>query len=226
MHDDQLLKRLSDHEDNFVERKPENVNSREIRRTLSAFANTLSPGNEAILFVGVGDDGSIIGVENTDSKQKNIRHICEQECYPPITSCVFRVLRLDEDRAVLAVIVSASPNRPHFTGPAFERRGSESVAASEKLFNELIASRNGKTERILAMRNGVITVRCIGRKLEDSRTLASSYCGTRECRIIDCDAHIVRLQDISSGTYATESLENVQISHDEERNRGMLIIRG
>jgi hypothetical protein len=41
MTDDELLQRLSDHEDNFIERKSAGVKSQELRQTLSAFANSL-----------------------------------------------------------------------------------------------------------------------------------------------------------------------------------------
>jgi len=78
-------RRLADYEDNFTERKPESANAGELRRTLVAFANSVPPERSAILFIGVHDNGQILGCSNPDATQKTIRKIAEQDCYPPIT---------------------------------------------------------------------------------------------------------------------------------------------
>ena len=60
----ELIARLHTSEDNLVERKPEGVNRSELRRTLVAFANSTPDDQVAILFVGVHDKGTIVGVQN------------------------------------------------------------------------------------------------------------------------------------------------------------------
>src|SRR5688572_3240933 len=79
-----LRRRLRNREDGFIERKPEGVSTEDIRKTLVAFANSVPEGEQAILYIGVSDDGTPLGVSNTDSLQKNIRRIAEGKCYPPI----------------------------------------------------------------------------------------------------------------------------------------------
>ncbi|WP_179403796.1 AlbA family DNA-binding domain-containing protein [Burkholderia guangdongensis] len=79
--DDELKLRLADHEDNFVERKPSGVNERELRQTLSAFANALAPDRAGVLFIGIADKGgAVVGVANTDSEQKHVRKAADA-CY-------------------------------------------------------------------------------------------------------------------------------------------------
>jgi hypothetical protein len=220
-----LVARLKNHEDNFVERKPEGVNASEIRQTLVAFANSTPIGTTAVLFMGIHNDGRILGVGNPDKLQKTVREQCERVCYPPV---VFSSAVLDvEGKAIVAVVVPPSVNRPHFSGPAFVRRGSESVAASPELFEELILSRSNKVAAILKMRNAPVSVICIQHKLGSTEQIADSrYRTCSECVVENCTAHTVRLKDIASDRYVTEPIESVTVSHDEERHRPMLIVRG
>jgi hypothetical protein len=225
MTSDAFLNRLRNHEDNFVERKPAGVNAAEIRQTLVAFANSVTQGREAILFIGVHNDGRIQGVESPDKLQKTVREQCERVCYPPISFST-TVLRV-EDRDVLAVIVPESKNRPHFSGAAFIRRGSESVAASPELFEELVASRNSKASAILATRPGVISVVCVQHRLGSTEYVADTRARTMsECRVTSCTGHFVRMYDISTGRNVSEPLDLIDLSYDEERYRPMLVIRG
>jgi hypothetical protein len=219
--DEEPLQRLDDHEDNFTERKPPNANRQELRQTLSAFANSVPSNRPAVLFIGVHDKtGDAIGVpaSETDSKQKLVREIAERDCYPPITTFKCRVL-LVGSLHVVAVIVEASKDRPHFTGPAYVRRGSESVNASPEQFNELILSRNDKVRAILDMRGGLVTLRNIGQKIRERF----------ECFVDDCDAHVVHLTLADQGMRArsiAEPLAHVEISQDTVKHRPLLIIRG
>lgn len=220
-----ILARLRAYEDNFVERKPEGVNASEIRQTIVAFANSVPAGGEAVLFVGVHNDGRIQGVKNPDKLQKTVREQCERVCYPPVafSAQVFDV----EGKPVVAVIVPSSTSKPHFSGPAFVRRGSESISASTEMFSELVASRVDKVAAILGMRGGPITVICLQHKLGSTEHIADvRYRARSECVVESCDPHTVRLRDITSQQYVTEPLENVTIGRDEERYRPMLIVRG
>ena len=51
--------------------------------------------------------------------------------------------------SIVAVEVSLSKDRPHFSGPAYVRKGSQTVAASREMFEDLIASRHDKARVIL-----------------------------------------------------------------------------
>ena len=225
MTQDELVARLRNHEDNFVERKPDGANSGEIRQTVVAFANTVPPGGAGILFLGVHNDGRIQGVENPDKLQKTVREQCERVCYPPIAFSA-QVLEA-EGKAVVAVVVPSSANRPHFAGPALVRRGSESVGASPELFDELIASRNDKVAAILHMRGSPITVICVQHRLGSTGRVSDQRYRTRsDCVIESCDIHVLRMRDTGSDQRVTEPLEIVTVSYDEERYRPMLVVQG
>lgn len=220
---DELLARLKHPEDALTERKLESLNRDEIRRTLVGFANSVPPGRTAVLFIGVADDGTVKGCSNVDAKQKLVRQICELNCYPPVQATM-EVIATGAG-PVIAVIVGPSANRPHFAGPAYVRRGSETVVASTQLFQELIDSRHDRVAAILRHKNEVVSVHSIGHRLGNTRPASnSSYMQYAECRIEECNPQFVRLYDISSREYYCEPTNNVQVLRDESRHRAMLLI--
>ena len=220
---DGLLSRVADFEDSFTERKPEGAGRGEFRKTIVAFSNSLSEDRIGILFIGLDDAGKPVGLENPDSTQKTINNICTRDIYPPV-QVEMEVLRIDEV-PVLAVIVSHSDQRPHFSGPAFIRVGSESVVASEKVYEELINSRVDKCHRILREKEKTWTVRRVGRNVGDPIMMGDPYTRVLECTIEECNAHYVRFEDISSNRRITEPLDSVTISYDEMKHRPMLLVK-
>lgn len=230
MTDEQLLARLADREDNYTERKPDGVKPEEIRQTVCAFSNTLTAGATAVLFIGIHDKtGAVLGVDNSDTVQKRVREAVDR-CYPPIANYAMRVLDIG-GKNVVAVKVGASSTRPHFTGPAYVRRGSESINASDQQLTEMIATRNSKTARILEMRphpisvEGLPNVKPLDARLDTLGFPEHGYPKTIECCVVACDAHTVRLRVVASSRSITLPLEWINISHDEERHRPLLIVR-
>ena len=73
--------------------------------------------------------------------------ICERQCYPPIS---FRTeVDSTESPPIVGVFVPPSPNKPHFSGPAFVRKGEQSPLAralpsgNHALTKEKQATRSG-----------------------------------------------------------------------------------
>src|SRR5258708_4878837 len=80
---EQLLGLLKQGEDNFVERKPA-AQRDEVAKALVAFSNSVPLDREAVLFIGVQDDGEVTGVPNPEKAQKHIQNWAADWCYPPI----------------------------------------------------------------------------------------------------------------------------------------------
>jgi hypothetical protein len=213
---DELMGRLGD-EDGFVERKTEAAaNGQEIRKTLVAFANSVPPGKTAVFYIGIDDDGTVVGVSSTDSLQKKIGEVAKRDCYPPVRYQT-RVIQKD-GKNILAVLVQASEERPHFSGPAYVREGSQSKVASDNLYEELIASRNEKAGKILRNKEQPITFR----PYEFDRWGRRRTLYTIECRIEGCDAHVVHLYEAASGRHFSIPLEQITINFDQSVRRLML----
>jgi hypothetical protein len=221
---EELLHRLSDHEDNFIERKLDGVHDRDVRKTVVAFANSVTPEREGILFIGVADNGEIVGCVNPDDKQKKVRKACD-DCFPAVRF-VSEVLPVS-GKSVVAIIVPFSSDKPHFSGPAYVRRGSESVVASNTAFDQLIYSRNSKLAAIQRYAGQIVTVISLAHKLGQARIVYDSgYRETAECRIIECDPHTVRLQNISTNEICSEAVDRIELTRDEEKYRPKLIVKG
>jgi hypothetical protein len=208
----ELINRLKNKEDNFIERKPDGVKADEIRKTIVAFSNSVPEGRTGVLYIGIKDNGDIQGVSNPDSLQKTIRSICEKDCYPSIQPHI-EVLPV-QGKSVIAVVVFESKNRPHFSGPAYVRIGSESISASQTLYDELITTRLAKPYEILKWKGKIVTVMT-------KRKLPARLPISRECEVIECTPHYVRVRHVATDEQWSESLENVKLATDE-KNLGRL----
>jgi hypothetical protein len=217
---DQIAQLVLAPEDSRLERKPDGVNRAEIRRTLVAFANSLENGQEAVLFIGVRDDGAIQGVANADNAQMLVRAIAAQDCYPRIQ--VQTTVVAVADKTVVAAVVAHSQARPHFAGPAYVRVGAESVAATEAQYEALVASRHEKCGVIQRWRVP-ITVREEGYRLETMRT-TPGWIASRLCSIVECNAHNVTVRDLGSGNHFTIPLTRIEISYDHQHHRDQLTV--
>ncbi len=141
-------------EDNLLERKPES-DLKDLLKTLVAFANSVKPGHTAVLLIGEKDDGTVKGLKNPDNIQKVVRKNCDK-IYPGIIwrSSVYKNENLD----CVRVEIEYSGDTPHFGGPAWIRKGSESIKASDEMFQRLIESRLGIVRELSKWINKKVTV--------------------------------------------------------------------
>ena len=212
----------------LIERKPDNFKDREARKVVVAFANSTPDGQEAVLFVGIHDKtGEVLGVANPEELQRKYVRVLA-ECYPAI---VFHIHALPVDgKTVLAIVVPASRRRPHFTGGAYIRTGSQSVLANAELYEELILSRTDKTRQLLELKHthALVTVRGLNYRLGSQRIFSGGGHSEEipDCKIEHCDAFRVRLYRLDSQTSFSEDLGRVTISFDDKKNRPMLLVVG
>ncbi len=79
----------------------------------------------------------------------------------------------------MTVIVQPDHNRPHFAGPAFVRVSSESVKASEQVFEKLIAIRSSKARPLLeAQRKGEL--------VSVSIWIFGNRSTPQDCTVVEC----------------------------------------
>jgi len=141
-------------EDNLLERKLES-DLKDVLKSLVGFANSVKPGHVATLLIGEKNDGSIQGVTNPDNIQKTIRSECDK-IYPSILwkSMVYEM----EGKHCVKVEVEYSGETPHFGGAAWVRKGSETIKATDEIFQKLIELRSGKVCEISRWINKQVTL--------------------------------------------------------------------
>ena len=216
--------RISHPEDGLTERKPEAAGERDFKETICAFANSVPLGAEGILFIGVADKTEeILGCKGVDSLQKTISKICSNDCYPPIPHRLES--RKFDDKIVLAVIIPHSTQRPHFSGHAFRRVGSENKKSDEAAYSDFIETRSSVGAKLLEYRGKQVLIRSQGKKLGDSKPLPPNYSEGGYFLIEACDAHTVTLLNISSDRRLFEQVENFSVSRDPKTGNDMFLVR-
>ena len=195
-----ILLRLTTTEDSTVERKTAH-DYRDCLKTAVAFSNSQPVDDPGIIFVGVGNDGTVQDNPNLDSMQGKVSDELSK-VYPPIYPQM-KVMRKD-GREFLAVIVRGSMNRPHFAGPSYIRDGSRTIVASKDQFEQLIAERNRKVRYILRWKGREITY----------RYLEPALTSLKPGILTDCTEHFVVVDKTR-----VVPLECTLIGHDATNDR-------
>ena len=203
-----LLARLRNfEEDHFVERKTSGDSKKDWLKTAVAFANSAPAGFPCVLYLGVKDNGEIESKPvNLDTLQKTFTEVMK-DAYPPVP--YLTKIITDGERAALAVIVFGSELRPHFAGPAYVRKGSKSIDASEEQFAELIAQRNSKAARILQYKGKPVTVFV--------RSEEKEVPWPKSTTLVDCDQFYVTIQAVPHEPPSSFPLSRVEINFDNLR---------
>ncbi len=207
--DEDLHTRLRNFEDPFVERKAgSDIN--DCLKTAVAFANSLPIDAPGVLFVPVSDKGTIQPGQDLEKLQRTISERINR-AYPPI-KYLQKILGSGSDQ-FLAGIIWGSAARPHFAGPSYVRDGAETKIASEKQFEELIATRQSKVYEILRWKGRAVSLI----RFQVSRGVRRGGAPI-EARVEDCNQFFVALR-LASGDLISEPTERVTINYDHRADR-------
>lgn len=205
--DQDILTRLNNFEDPFTERKVES-DIKDILKTAVAFANSLPIGSPGIIFVPVKDDGTIQEDKDLDKLQKTITKKMNA-AYPPIPN-MYKIINSNNKQAI-AVIIWGSDQRPHFSGPSYVRRGSESMKASEEQFQNLIDQRQSKTYEIHKWIDREVIIES---RYNTGGSVSSSV---KEGTLINCNNFYLTIKT-KKGELNSYPLNRVTISFDHIKN--------
>jgi len=120
--DAELIARLTQTEDSFVERKSQ-ADKTGWLKTAVAFANSTPIGLPAVLFIGVDNDGSIEGNVNAERAMQTFSDYVGSHAWPPIFTLPRSLIH--DGRTCVAVIIPGSPERPHFAGRSCQARDAD-----------------------------------------------------------------------------------------------------
>jgi len=140
-------------EDYLLERKSKS-DLKDLLKTFVAFANTVRPGHVAAVLIGERNDGTPEDID-VDSIQKTVRKEADK-IYPQIIwrSKVYE----NAGKQCVRVEIEYSGDTPHFGGPAWVRKGSESVIANVEQFQRLIDVRSGVVRELDRWIGKVVTI--------------------------------------------------------------------
>lgn len=118
----------------------------DIRKEIIAFANS----NGGTLYVGVKDNGEIVGVHDMDSVMLQISNSCRDAVKPDITMFLSFEAVAAGEKQILAVHVQRGTSRPYYLGSkglrpsgVFVRQGTSSAPASDEAIRHMIKDTDG-----------------------------------------------------------------------------------
>ena len=218
-------------EDSLREKKVEN-DLRDLLKTLVAFANSVAPGDTAQLFIGEKDDGTVQGVTNPESINRSVAKEAAK-IYPPI---YYRTEVYErEGKQCVRVDIKHNGQAPHFGGGSWVRQGSQTVPATEEIYQQMIDQRQSKVRVLLQWLNMEITVE--GTQRARSFTLDKGNIpsfdqewsvGLHQATLVVVNEHWVTFSVHTSETSRaemSEPIEKVLLSWDNQRQRPKVVIK-
>lgn len=119
-----------------------------LSKEIAAFANTL--GGE--IYIGIKDDGSVVGVEEPDDVMTKISNLIHDTIFPDLIPFV-QIQSIEKDnKYIVKITVSTGTERPYYLAKdglkpkgVYVRRGSASVPVNEAGIREMIMETSGKS---------------------------------------------------------------------------------
>ena len=132
------------HESEVLELK--DIVVEDIKKEVIAFANS----GGGTLYVGVADDGSIVGLEDPDRAIQQIANMIRDSIKPDITMFIHYEVKEEKGKKVLAVEVQRGTERPYYLVKkglrpegVYVRQGTSSVPATDSAIRRMIKDTDG-----------------------------------------------------------------------------------
>lgn len=159
----------------------------DVKKELIAFANS----EGGMLYIGVRDDGTVVGVENPDQVSLQISNMARDAIKPDVTMFLHYETLEIESKKIVAVRVQRGTDRPYYIAkkglrPAgvYVRQGYSSVPATDNAIRSMIKETDG--DRFEAMRSlrQELTFEVVKKEFE-SRNLEFSAQQMRTLKLMD-----------------------------------------
>lgn len=118
----------------------------DIKKEIIAFANSAG----GTLYVGVADDGNIVGVENPDTVIQQISNMVRDSIKPDITMFIRYAAKNVEGKQIVAVEIQRGTERPYYLAKkglrpegVYVRQGTSSVPATSTAIRRMIKDTDG-----------------------------------------------------------------------------------
>ncbi len=133
-------------ESEFVELKSEVVG--DLCKEIIAFANTKG----GILYIGVQDDGTVIGIADADKATLQINNMIRDSIKPDVTMFVHYETKEIDGKQIIAVTVQKGTDRPYYLGNkglkpggVYVRNGTASDPATDTAIRKMIKETDGES---------------------------------------------------------------------------------
>lgn len=132
----------------------------DIKKEIIAFANC----DGGTVYVGVADDGTVLGVENTDECALQISNMVRDAVKPDVTMFIHYETLDCEGKAVVSVNIQRGTNRPYYLAKkglrpegVYVRQGYSSVPATDTAIRQMIKETDGDSFENMRSINRALT---------------------------------------------------------------------
>lgn len=118
----------------------------DIKKEVIAFAN--SDGGR--LYIGVSDDGTVVGVDNVDEVTQQIANMVRDAIKPDVTMFIHYSMKEENSKQIVVVDIQRGTNRPYYLAKkglrpegVYVRQGTSSVPATDAAIRRMIKETDG-----------------------------------------------------------------------------------
>lgn len=118
----------------------------DVKKEIIAFANS----NGGTLYIGVSDNGDVIGVSNTDETIQQIANMVRDSIKPDITMFLHYKAITDREKQIVSIEIQQGTNKPYYLAKkglrpegVYVRQGTSSVPASDAAIRRMIKETDG-----------------------------------------------------------------------------------
>ena len=145
--------------------------TKDIKKEIIAFANT----NGGKIYIGVKDDGNIIGITNPDNDLQALTGMINEGIKPSLIEYTQIKIEQYDNKNVLIIEIQSSPNKPHYLADkglkpsgVYIRHGSSSIQASDEIIKKMIFEHTGLRFEEMVSKNQNLTFEYLEKKFKDN----------------------------------------------------------
>lgn len=161
----------------------------DLKKKIIAFANC----DGGTLYVGVADDGTVLGVENADECALQISNMMRDAVKPDVTMFIHYETLDCEGKAVVAVNIQRGTNRPYYLAKkglrpegVYVRQGYSSVPATDTAIRQMIKETDGDSFENMRSINQALTFETTKKEFE-KRNIAFGQPQMQTLKLVSAD---------------------------------------
>ena len=161
----------------------------DIKKEIIAFANC----DGGTVYVGVADDGTVLGVENADECALQISNMVRDAIKPDVTMFIHYETLACDGKAVVAVNIQRGTNRPYYLAKkglrpegVYVRQGYSSVPATDTAIRQMIKETDGDSFENMRSINQALTFEATKKEFE-KRNVAFGQPQMQTLKIVSAD---------------------------------------
>ena len=156
-------------EDEYCELK--SILTKEIKKEIIAFANS----NGGKIYIGISDDGRIIGIEDTDNVLQALTGMINEGIKPSLIEYTQIKIEQYDKKDVIVIEIQSAPNKPYYLADkglkpsgVYLRHGSTSIQASDEIIKKMIFEHTGLRFEEMISKNQNLTFEYLEKKFKDN----------------------------------------------------------